>query len=115
MADLVEAQDGDIQRMSWMAIESFDQTNSGLEQIIRAAKFSQGYQAAQRRRKFTMYGVLVVVLVTFMIRAHASNATATKQGSPLGQAATDDLYSLFDAAGDADAFHFPMIHVPGPP
>jgi hypothetical protein len=63
LGEIVDVQDVDIKRMSWFAIDAFEKTESSLEHLVRAAKFSEQYKQAQRRKLglFMLLGVIVVL------------------------------------------------------
>lgn len=94
LAGLVDAQDDDIKRMSWFAIETFENTESGLEQIVRAAKYSDNYQRAQRRKHllFMLLGLVVVLGFSRALMVDDAEANAD--------------YDHSDAK-----LHLPIIHI----
>jgi t-SNARE complex subunit (syntaxin) len=62
LAEIVDAQDDDINRMVFFSIGADENTQSGLEHVVRAAKFTEQYQHSQRYKTvlFTLLGVIVV-------------------------------------------------------
>ncbi|KAI2501014.1 hypothetical protein MHU86_13488 [Fragilaria crotonensis] len=109
LAEIVNGQDSDIKRMSWFAIEAFEKTESGLERIIRAAKFSDQYQQAQRRKTglFLLVGAMVVLGFSRALMKDGSGGgpvESQRSGSIDAQKYPDNKY--------LPVFHFPAIHLP---
>ena len=95
--------------MSWFAIEAFERTESGLEHVIRAAKFTDQYQQAQRRKTglFMLVGAMVVL---------GFSRALMKDGNGGGPAESQRSGSI-DSHNYPDSkflpvFHIPVIHLP---
>ena len=65
IATIVESQASELERMSWMAIDTFENTQSGLEHIVQAADYSVS-SAKQRRERLIMSVFGIVVFVGFV-------------------------------------------------
>eukprot|EP00545_Synedropsis_sp_CCMP1620_P005825 CAMPEP_0119013888 /NCGR_PEP_ID=MMETSP1176-20130426/9184_1 /TAXON_ID=265551 /ORGANISM="Synedropsis recta cf, Strain CCMP1620" /LENGTH=234 /DNA_ID=CAMNT_0006967015 /DNA_START=47 /DNA_END=751 /DNA_ORIENTATION=+ len=102
LAGIVEAQDTDIKRMSWFAIESFENTESGLEQVVRAAKYSDEYQYSQRRKTLFMvlFGVIAVLGFSRSVLVH--NSEQQQDGNMIKTSHASNMNQL----------HTPMIYIP---
>jgi hypothetical protein len=95
--------------MSWFAIEAFERTESGLEQVIRAAKFTDQYQQAQRRKTglFLLVGAMVVLGFSRALMKDGNGggpAEIQRSGSIDSHKYPDNKY--------LPVFHIPVIHLP---
>lgn len=99
LGEIVDVQDDDIKRMSWFAIDAFEKTESSLEHLVRAAKFSEQYKQAQRR-KYGLFMLLGVIVVLGFSRALMNDGDG---GGP------NDNYSN---SYQHDNNVMPVIHIP---
>lgn len=70
LADVVESQDTDIKRMSWLAIEAFDDTENAVEQLQRASSSFMSTWIMDRQRR-SRRGMLSVLLGLILLGAFA--------------------------------------------
>jgi hypothetical protein len=95
--------------MSWFAIEAFERTESGLEQIIRAAKFTDQYQQAQRRKTglFMLVGAMVVLGFSRALMKDGNG------GGPMENQHTGPIDShKYPDSKYLPVFDIPAIHLP---
>lgn len=93
MGNIVDSLDEDIQRMSWLAIESFENNNSKLEKVVKAAKFSEWYQLNQRRKHvlLALFGLFVFVGLTRVVMMGDDQEESPAQSGSI-EAARSDLF-----------------------
>jgi hypothetical protein len=58
LANVVDSQESDIKRMSWLAIEAFEETEGGLEQLQRASNVMEVWIGGRRRQRGAMMSLL---------------------------------------------------------
>lgn len=58
LANVVDSQESDIKRMSWLAIEAFEETKGGLEQLQRASNVMEVWIGGRRRQRGAMMSLL---------------------------------------------------------
>ena len=78
--------------MSWFAIDAFENTESGLEQVVRAAKFTEQYQHSQRRKTvlFTLLGVIVVLAFSHAFLMNGGDGSGPVQSQYTGDMDSHD-------------------------
>lgn len=76
LRNVVDSQGSDLQKMSWLAIEAFEETESGLEQLQRSSysTMEAWIQRQRSQRSKGLVGILVSLLLLAAYAIHKVNA-----------------------------------------
>jgi len=82
LANVVESQETDIKRMSWLAIEAFEETEGGLEQLQRASSTMNAWIHSRQRSRRGLISCFVSLLLLAAYAIHKMKDPKDFNGDP---------------------------------